>query len=89
MDARFAFTAQFWGDRALVCRAVEDSPGPVVERQFGEFQTWTQAQAFASKLNGGLGLGTLEVRQIVTSSLLATACVREGTFVLRRVYAQY
>jgi hypothetical protein len=75
MDARFAFTAQSWGDGAVVCRAVEDRPGPVVEQQFGEFLTWTQAHAFASKLNEGLGLDILEVRQIVTSSLLATACV--------------
>lgn len=75
MDARFAFTAQFWGDRAVVCRAVEDRPGPVVEQQFGEFKTWTQAHACASKLNEGLNLDPLEARQIVTSSLLATACI--------------
>lgn len=75
MDARFAFTAQPWGDRAVVCRAVEDRPGPVVEQQFGQFYTWTQAQNFAAKLNEGLNLDTLEVRQIVTSSLLATARV--------------
>ena len=75
MDASFAFTAQFWGDRAVVCRAVKGLPGPVVEQQFGEFPTWTQAHAFASKLNEGLGLDPLEVRQIVTSSLLAAACV--------------
>ena len=75
MSDRFAFTAQFWGDRAAVCRAVEDRPGPVVEQQFGEFATWTQAHAFATKLNEGLDLDALDVRQIVTSSLLATACV--------------
>ena len=51
MDARFAFAARFWGDGAVVCRAVEDRPGPVVEQQFGEYQTWTQAQACATKLD--------------------------------------
>ena len=75
MEPRFAFAAQFWGDGAVVCRAIEDRPGPVVEQQFGEFKTWTQAQNFAAKLNEGLGLDLLEVRQIVTSSLLASACV--------------
>lgn len=75
MNERFAFAAQFWGDGAVVCRAVEDRPGPVVEQQFGEFPTWTQAHDCACKLNEGLGLDPLDVRQIVTSSLLATACV--------------
>lgn len=75
MDARFAFTAQFWGDSAVVCRAMEDRPGPVVEQQFGEFASWTQAQNFAAKLNEGLDLDPLCARRIVTSSLLATACV--------------
>lgn len=78
MDGRFAFTAQFWGDRAaVVCRAREDSPGPIVEPQFGEFPSWTRAHAFASKLNEGLDLDPVQVRQIVTSSLLASACVMQ------------
>lgn len=59
----------------MVCRAVEDRPGPVVEQQFGQFPTWTQANSCASKLNEGLDLDPLDVRQIVTSSFLATACV--------------
>lgn len=75
MEPRFAFTAQLLGDGAVVCRAIEDRPGPVVEQQFGEFPTWTQANAFAAKLNQGLDLDPLDVRQIVTSSLLVTACV--------------
>lgn len=75
MDAPFAFAAQYWGNAAVVCRALEGRPGPAVEQQFGEFPTWTQAQNFATKLNEGLGLDPLEVRQIVTSSILATACV--------------
>lgn len=75
MDARFAFTAQYWGSGAVVCRAIEERPGPVVEQQFGEFHTWTQAQNCATKLNEGLDLDPLDVRQIVTSSFLATASV--------------
>lgn len=75
MDAPFAFTAQYWGNGAVVCRATEDRPGPIVEQQFGEFPSWTGAQNFATKLNEGLGLDPLEARHIVTGSLLATACV--------------
>jgi len=75
MEHRFAFTAQFWGDGVVVCRAVEGCSGPVVEQQFGEFRSWTQAQNFASKLNEGLDLDSLTARRIVTSSILATACV--------------
>lgn len=63
----------------MVCRALEDRPGPVVEQQFGKFPSWTQAHAFATKLNEGLDLDPLTVRQIVTSSLLAAArVVQEG-----------
>jgi len=75
MEPRFAFAAQFWGEGAVVCRAIEDRPGPVVEQQFGEFHSWTQAQTFAGKLNEGLDLDPLAARRIVTSSILATACV--------------
>ena len=76
MPERFAFTAQYWGGcGAVICRAIEDRPGPVVEQQFGEFNTWTQAHNFASKLNEGLDLAPHEVRQVVTSSFLATARV--------------
>ena len=75
MEASFAFAAQYWGDGAVVCRAVFDRPGPVVEQQFGEFKSWTQAQNFATELNEGLNLDPLTVRHIVTSSFLATACV--------------
>ena len=79
MKPRIAFTAQFWGNGAVVCHAVEDRPGPAVEQQFGEFKTWTQAHNFATKLNEGLDLDPLEVREIVTSSLLATAYIVQET----------
>ena len=72
---RFAFTAQFWGESAVIGRAIEDKPGTVVEPQFGEFATWTQANAFAAKLNEGLGIDACVARQIVTSAFLAKARV--------------
>ncbi|HKW65179.1 MAG TPA: hypothetical protein VJN89_21675 [Candidatus Acidoferrum sp.] len=86
MEARFAFTAQYWGNSAVVCRAIEDRPGPIVEPQFGEFQSWTQAQNFAAKLNEGLDLAPFEVRRIVTSSLLAAACVLKETLKCRQLW---
>jgi hypothetical protein len=75
MNDRFAFAARFWGESAVVCRAAKDRPGPVVEQQFGHFATWTQASAFAAKLNEGLGIDSFEARDIVTSSFLWADCV--------------
>lgn len=75
MPARIAFTAGLWGDAAVVCRAVEGRPGPVVDPQFGLFDTWTHANDFASSLNQGLEIDALEARQIVTSAILATSDV--------------
>jgi hypothetical protein len=69
---RLAFTAEFWGDAAVVCRAIENRAGLVVYPEFGLFDTWTHANAFAAKLNEGLELDPLEARQIITSCVLAT-----------------
>jgi len=72
MKERLAFTATFLGDAAVVCRAIEDRPGPIADPAFGRFETWTQAQAFARRLNEDLKLDPVEARQIVTSSILCT-----------------
>ncbi|HKV23017.1 MAG TPA: hypothetical protein VJN93_00350 [Candidatus Acidoferrum sp.] len=79
MEPRVAFTAEHWGEHAVVCRAVEGCPGPLIEQQFGEFDSWAQAHAFALKLNEGLDLDQVDVQQIVASSYLAaTTIVRAG-----------
>jgi len=70
MQDRFAFTAKYWGDTAVVCRSTEDRPGPIVEQEFGEFESWTQANAFATQLNAGLQIDPGEAGQIVVSSIL-------------------
>jgi hypothetical protein len=70
MREKLAFTASFWGDSAVVCRASEDRPAPVVNQEFGRFETWTQASAFAAGLNDGFDLDCAEVRDIVTSAYL-------------------
>jgi len=79
MHCRLAFTAEFWGDAAVLCRALEDRPGPIVDQQFGEFETWTQASAYAAKLNEGLELDPCEARQIVTSAALARDVLLNGS----------
>jgi hypothetical protein len=68
---RLAFTAEFCGDQAVVCRATENCPGPVAEEQSGVFESWTQAMAFARELNQGLDIHPDDVRQILTSAYLA------------------
>jgi hypothetical protein len=70
MQGRSAFTAKYWGDTAVVCRATEGRTGPVVEQQFGQFKTWTPANYFASRLNGGLEIHHSQAAQIITSSTL-------------------
>ena len=73
MPERFAFTAKYWGRRAVVCRAVEDRPGPMVVQEFGQFASWTQANTFARKLNEGLDIDVVEANRIVTASELRTS----------------
>lgn len=70
MQERLAFTASFWGSAAVVCRAVEGRAGPMVDQEFGQFETWTQANAFAARLNEGLDLDPIEAHRILTSSIL-------------------
>lgn len=72
MQDRFAFTASYWGKGAVVCRAIEGQPWPVVEREFGEFETWTQANFFATCLNERLDIHYAEAEQIITSAFLCT-----------------
>jgi hypothetical protein len=73
MQDRFAFTASYWGKGAVVCRAIEDRPWPVVELEFGEFETWTQANFFATRLNEELDIHHAEAERIITSAFLCTS----------------
>lgn len=82
---RMAFTAEYWGKQAVVCRALENSTGCSVAQEFGTFDSWTEARVFAEKLNEGLGLSMEEAREIVTGAMLATSDVtrmgaRKGFF---------
>jgi hypothetical protein len=68
---RLAFTAEYWGEQTVVCRAMENFPGLVAEPEFGFFESWTEAMAFARELNAGLEISPDDVRQILTSAYLA------------------
>jgi hypothetical protein len=70
MPERFAFTAKYWGRRAVICRADEDRPGPVVVQEFGQFESWTRAKIFARRLNEGLDIDPVEANRIVIGSEL-------------------
>lgn len=59
----------------MVCRALENWPGPIVDQQFGIFESWSQGNSFAAKLNAGLDLTPSNSRQIVTSATLSAASV--------------
>ncbi len=72
---RLAFAADYWGDHAVVCRALENRPGPIVDQQFGIFKSWSQANSFAASLNQDLDLTPSDSRQIITSATRAAASV--------------
>src|SRR5271155_3490338 len=72
MPDRFAFAARFWGDTAVVCRAVEDRPGTVVHQEFGQFDTGTPAAARAAKLSEGLEIAPSDAPHIANGSLLTS-----------------
>lgn len=68
--SRFAFAAQYWDDCAVVCRAVADRPGPILEPRFGVFDTWTRANALANRLNQRLQISRMEACEIISHSLM-------------------
>jgi len=45
----------------------------VVDQKFVEFESWTQANTFAARLNEGLEVPPIEAEQIITSSILRTS----------------
>jgi hypothetical protein len=64
--------SQYWGEKAAVRRSSEDRPGPTMDQEFGEFETWPQANMFAARLNEGLEIPRAEAEQIITGSILRT-----------------
>jgi hypothetical protein len=70
-ETRAAFTAEGCAPSAVVCLVFEDDPCLVENPEFGTFETWTKANAFATELNRSLGISQFEARRIVISSILA------------------
>lgn len=70
MAGQSAFAAVFSPRRAVLALAVKGLPGLAIDEQLGSFPTWTEASAFARRLNEGLGLSACEARQIVTDAIL-------------------
>ena len=82
MDARTsgprsAFTAINVEDGAVVVRVQKDTSEVCCQNEYGRFETWTQAQSFATLLNQRYGLGVMEARYIIVSASLAAATSRE------------
>lgn len=68
---RFAFTAVITGTGARVVRVVADTSGFCPQEEYGCFETWTEAQDFATVLNQRCGIEPMEAQYIVVSASLA------------------
>jgi hypothetical protein len=69
---RFAFTAVMTENGAVVVRVLEETSGTWPQREYGRFETWTQALEFATILNQSYGIDPMEAQHIVVSANLAT-----------------
>jgi len=49
----------------------------LASNEYGRFETWTQAQSFATMLNQRYGLDIMEAQHIIVSASLAAATSRE------------
>jgi hypothetical protein len=76
---RFAFTAVMTEDGAVVARVLERTYGIWPQQQYGRFETWTQAQEFATVLNESYGIDAVEAQHIVISSSLAARACKHGS----------
>ena len=72
-EQRSVFAAVTTDNGAIVVRLFEDTSEAWPHGEYGCFETWTQAQGFASMLNRAYGLDPVEARHIVVSASLAAA----------------
>jgi hypothetical protein len=68
---RFAFSAVITESGAVVVRVLADTSVFRPQQEYGCFETWTQAQDFASVLNQTYGIDPIEAQQIIVSASLA------------------
>ena len=72
-----AFAAVNVENGAVVVRVRKDTSEVWPQTEYGRFETWTQAQSFATMLNQRYGLDIIEAQHIIVSASLATATSRE------------
>jgi hypothetical protein len=72
-----AFAAISTENRAVVVRVLKDKSGVWPQKEYGRFETWTQAQGFATMLNQRYGIDPIEAQHIVVSASLAAARSRK------------
>jgi hypothetical protein len=70
---RSAFAAVATENGAVVVRVLEDTSEAWPQKEYGRFETWTQAQGFATMLNQRYGIDPVEAQHIVVSASLAGA----------------
>jgi hypothetical protein len=70
---RSAYAARATENGAVVVRVLQDASQVWQQREYGRFETWTQAQGFASLLNQRYGIDPVEAQHIVVSASLAAA----------------
>jgi hypothetical protein len=68
---RSAFAAVVTENGAVVVRVVKNVSVMWPQREYGRFETWTQAQGFATMLNQRYGIDPIEAQHIVVSASLA------------------
>ena len=74
---RFAFTAVITESGAEVVRVQADTSALWPQQEYGCFETWTQAQDFATVLNQTHGIDPMEAQHIVVSANLALRSSKE------------
>jgi hypothetical protein len=77
MQRRSAFAAITTQEGAVVVRVLADTSDVCPQQEYGCFETWTQAQVFASMLNEKYGIDPVEARHIVVSASLAAESSRQ------------
>jgi len=74
---RSAFAAVNVENGAVIVRVRKDTSAVWPQNEYGRFETWTQAQSFATMWNQRYGIDIMEVQQIVVSASLAADTSRE------------
>jgi hypothetical protein len=83
MQRRSAFAAITMQEGAIVVRVLADTSGVCPQQEYACFETWTQAQVFASMLKEKYGIDPVEARHIVVSASLAAESSKQKIIAMR------